>query len=78
MMGFVNRFRIESRLSGTGRRCKLRKSTCQVRYCKAAWYTISWFTDLSKSGGGPVIDLGVHAIDVTWYYMGKLSESVSA
>src|SRR5699024_5891240 len=40
---------------------------------------LGWFTDLSKSGGGPVIDLGVHAIDVTWYYMGKPTPiSVSA
>lgn len=29
-----------------------------------------WFTDLSKSGGGPVIDIGVHCIDRTWFLMG--------
>jgi predicted dehydrogenase len=29
-----------------------------------------WFTDRSKSGGGAVIDLGVHAIDAAWYLMG--------
>ena len=32
---------------------------------------IGWFTDLSKSGGGPVIDIGVHCIDVTWFLMGR-------
>ena len=32
---------------------------------------IGWFTDLSKSGGGPVIDIGVHCIDRTWYLMGR-------
>ena len=32
---------------------------------------VGWFTDLSKSGGGPVIDIGVHCIDVTWFLMGK-------
>ncbi|MBQ3669243.1 MAG: Gfo/Idh/MocA family oxidoreductase [Clostridia bacterium] len=30
-----------------------------------------WFTDTKKSGGGPVIDLGVHCIDRTWYLMGN-------
>ena len=32
---------------------------------------IGWFTDSSKSGGGPVIDIGVHCIDRTWYLMGR-------
>src|SRR5699024_6503895 len=30
-----------------------------------------WFSDHSKSGGGPLIDLGVHFIDHIWYLMGK-------
>lgn len=30
-----------------------------------------WFADKSRSGGGPVIDLGVHVIDLTRYLMGK-------
>ncbi|MET3697573.1 predicted dehydrogenase [Bacillus oleivorans] len=30
-----------------------------------------WFSDRSKSGGGPLIDLGVHMIDICWYLMGK-------
>ena len=30
-----------------------------------------WFTDTKKSGGGPVIDLGVHCIDRSWYLMGN-------
>jgi predicted dehydrogenase len=29
-----------------------------------------WFTDRSKSGGGAMIDLGVHAVDAAWYLMG--------
>lgn len=32
---------------------------------------IGWFTDTQKSGGGPVIDIGVHAIDCAWYLMGR-------
>lgn len=30
-----------------------------------------WFTDKAKSGGGPVIDLGVHVIDLIRYIMGN-------
>ncbi len=29
-----------------------------------------WFTDKKTSGGGPVIDIGVHSIDAAWYLMG--------
>lgn len=30
-----------------------------------------WFGNKAKSGGGPLIDIGVHFIDVAWYLMGK-------
>lgn len=30
-----------------------------------------WFTDKARSAGGPVIDLGVHVIDLTRYLMGR-------
>lgn len=30
-----------------------------------------WFADVERSGGGPLIDLGVHIIDICWYLMGK-------
>ncbi|TDF96175.1 Gfo/Idh/MocA family protein [Paenibacillus piri] len=30
-----------------------------------------WFADSERSGGGPLIDLGVHVIDLCWYMMGK-------
>ena len=29
-----------------------------------------WFTDKKTSGGGPIIDIGVHRIDAAWYLMG--------
>ncbi len=29
-----------------------------------------WFSDVERSGGGPLIDIGVHVIDVLWYLMG--------
>lgn len=73
MMGFVNRFRgesvavreaVESGLLGN------------VYYAKSSLLRrrgtpLGWFTDLSKSGGGPVIDIGVHMLDLTWYLMGR-------
>lgn len=38
-----------------------------------------WFADGSRSGGGPLIDLGVHMIDICWYLMGKPKvKSISA
>lgn len=30
-----------------------------------------WFSDIERSGGGPLIDIGVHVIDLCWYMMGR-------
>jgi predicted dehydrogenase len=30
-----------------------------------------WFADKERAGGGPLIDIGVHSIDLCWYMMGK-------
>jgi predicted dehydrogenase len=30
-----------------------------------------WFTDKSKSGGGALIDIGVHMLDLSWYLLGQ-------
>lgn len=81
MMGFVNRFRTESTII---KEFADQGKFGEIYYAKTGIIRrrgtpLGWFTDLSKSGGGPVIDLGVHAIDVTWYYMGKPTPvSVSA
>ena len=29
-----------------------------------------WFADSERSGGGPLIDIGVHVLDLCWYMMG--------
>lgn len=29
-----------------------------------------WFADSTRSGGGPLIDIGVHVLDLCWYLMG--------
>ncbi|MCI5771853.1 MAG: Gfo/Idh/MocA family oxidoreductase [Clostridiales bacterium] len=32
---------------------------------------MGWFGNSQKSGGGPLIDIGVHFIDACWYLLGK-------
>lgn len=43
----------------------------KTAYTRRRGTPIGWFTDKKRSGGGPVIDLGVHCIDRTWFLMGK-------
>ena len=43
----------------------------KTAYVRRRGTPIGWFTDTSKSGGGPVIDIGVHCIDRTWFLMGR-------
>lgn len=43
------------------------KATCLRRLGNPG----GWFADKERSGGGPLIDLGVHIIDLCWYLMGK-------
>ncbi|HEY4281550.1 MAG TPA: Gfo/Idh/MocA family oxidoreductase [Chthoniobacterales bacterium] len=31
----------------------------------------SWFTEKKRSGGGALIDIGIHALDAVWYLMGS-------
>lgn len=42
-----------------------------VKCTRRAGNPCGWFSDKSRSGGGPVIDLGVHMIDLSYYLMGK-------
>lgn len=73
MIGFVRRH---------GRDAKLIKDFIEkgsfgdIYYAKAMYMRRNgspggWFSDKSRSGGGPVIDLGVHVIDLTHYLMGN-------
>lgn len=48
----------------------------QLYYAKASSLRVlgnpgGWFSDVDRSGGGPLIDIGVHIIDMCWYLMGK-------
>jgi predicted dehydrogenase len=53
-----------------------------VYTARAGWLPIQaswaggWFTK-AKSGGGPLIDLGVHILDLTLWLMGTKRVSVS-
>lgn len=72
MIGFVRRF---------GNDCTILKDFIDndelgdIYYAKASYLRRNgapggWFGDISRSGGGPLIDLGVHVIDLVRYLMG--------
>ncbi len=43
----------------------------KASYLRRCGFPGGWFGDKSRSGGGPLIDLGVHVIDLARYVMGK-------
>lgn len=73
MIGFVRRY---------GNDCAVLKDFIEKDYFGALYYAKAtylrrngnpggWFGDKSRSGGGPLIDLGVHVIDLVRYLMGN-------
>lgn len=49
-----------------------------VYHARASWMRTrgipigtGWFTDRSKSGGGALIDIGVHMLDLAWHLLGQ-------
>lgn len=73
MIGFVRRY---------GNDCRILKDFINsdqfgdIYYSKATYLRRNgnpggWFGDKSRSGGGPLIDLGVHVIDLVRYLMGN-------
>ncbi|MFA7099785.1 MAG: Gfo/Idh/MocA family oxidoreductase [Eubacteriales bacterium] len=42
----------------------------KTAYVRRRGTPTGWFTDKKTSGGGPVIDIGIHGIDAAWYLMG--------
>mgnify|MGYP000858033137 CR=1 FL=1 len=73
MIGFVRRFgentEFAKRLIGSGKLGEIYyvKTGCIRRVGNPG----GWFSDKKRSGGGPLIDLGVHMIDLARYLMGK-------
>ena len=43
----------------------------KTSYIRRRGTPAGWFTDKKTSGGGPIIDIGVHRIDAAWYLMGN-------
>ena len=73
MIGFVRRY---------GNDCAILKDFINVDYFGEIYYTKAsylrrngnpggWFGDKSRSAGGPLIDLGVHVIDLVRYLLGN-------
>lgn len=73
MIGFVRRF---------GNDCAILKDFIDKDYFGDLYYAKAtylrrngnpggWFGDKSRSGGGPLIDLGVHVIDLARYLLGR-------
>lgn len=42
----------------------------KARFLRRRGVPFGWFTDLERSGGGPMMDIGVHALDAAWWMMG--------
>ena len=73
MIGFVLRFSNEAKIAQDF----IEKDYLGEIYHAKAQYVRrhgnpgGWFADKAHSGGGPIIDLGVHVIDLTRYLMGN-------
>jgi predicted dehydrogenase len=50
----------------------------EVYHARAAWMRTrgipigtGWFTDKARAGGGALIDIGIHVLDLAWYLLGQ-------
>ena len=73
MLAVVTRYSPEARFAHM---LQENGSLGEIYYAKATYTRRrgtpkGWFTDKKKSGGGPVIDVGVHCIDRAWFLMGR-------
>ena len=75
MIALNNRFRTETQIL---KKLVEQEVLGEIYYAKTGWLRRSgipgpgtWFTRKSQAGGGPLIDLGVHMIDLTRWLMGN-------
>jgi len=73
MLGFVTRFSAQAKITKDFIDQGL---LGDIYYSKATYVRRhgnpgGWFSDKSRSGGGPIIDIGVHPLDLTRYLMGN-------
>lgn len=73
MLGFVTRFSNEARIA---KDFIENGHLGDIYYSKATYVRRhgnpgGWFSDKARSGGGPIIDIGVHPLDLTRYLMGN-------
>ena len=75
MIALNNRFRAETRIL---KKLVEQEVLGEIYYARTGWLRRSgipgpgtWFTRKSQAGGGPLIDLGVHMIDLTRWLMGN-------
>lgn len=74
MMAFNNRFRGDTQLL---KKCIENNDLGEIYYAKCGWLRRKgipergWFATKAESGGGPLIDLGVHVLDLTLWLMGN-------
>ena len=73
MVGFNSRFRPDvvklRRLIQAGKFGDL--YFAETGYIRRRGYPSGWFTVKAESGGGPVVDIGIHALDFTRYLAGS-------
>ena len=75
MMAFNNRFRGDTQVL---KKCIEAGDLGDIYYAKTGWLRRTgiprigtWFTQMKMAGGGPLIDLGVHVLDLTLWLMGN-------
>lgn len=73
MLGFVTRFSSQAKIA---KDFIDQGILGDIYYSKATYIRRhgnpgGWFSDKSRSGGGPIIDIGVHPLDLTRYLMGN-------
>ncbi|KKI92099.1 oxidoreductase [Bacillus sp. SA1-12] len=73
MVGMTHRFRNESQaLKQIVEANRLGEIYyAKVKILRRRGTPTGWFSDFSRSGGGPLMDIGVHALDLAWWILGQ-------